>query len=226
MPVSSQLPLPLPLRHGLSRAELIVTPANAQAVAFVDKWPDWPVAAAAVYGPHGCGKSHLVAIWQEKSGALVLPAVSLSAADARERRALAIEDVDAAQAKPERDAALFAALESARPETPLLLTGREPPLQWPCVLPDLASRFAALAAFPLWAPDDAMLAQLARKLFADRQLLVPDPVIEHMLCLLERSPAAIRDFVAEADAAALASARPINLALVRQLIAAREAGPP
>ena len=58
---------------------------------------------------------------------------------------------------------------------PLLLTGQEPPAAWRSSLPDLASRFSALLAFPLWAPDEALLAALARKLFADRQLAVPDP---------------------------------------------------
>jgi chromosomal replication initiation ATPase DnaA len=222
----SQLPLPLSHRPALSRADLIVVPANAEAVAFIDAWPDWPVSAAALYGPQGCGKTHLVSIWQNKSHAHVFSAFEVFADDVRERRPLAIENVDVAEASPDRDAALFAALEAARPAAPLLLTGREPPASWTCVLPDLASRFAVLAAFPLWAPDESLLFALARKLFADRQLLVPDSVIDRMLCSLERSPGAIRDFVAEADAAALASGRSINLSLVRRLVAAREPGPP
>jgi len=86
------------------------------------------------------------------------------------------------------------------------------------MLPDLASRFSALLALPLWAPDDALLAGIARKLFTDRQLIVPDAVISRMLLSLERSPAAIRDFVDRADAKALAEARPINLALIRELL--------
>jgi hypothetical protein len=39
-----------------------------------------------------------------------------------------------------------------------------------------------------------------------------------MLVSLERSPAAIRDFVDRADAKALAEAKPINLALLRELL--------
>ncbi len=169
----------------------------------------------------GCGKTHLVSIWRDRSGARVITASALFAGHVREWGPLAVEDVDVAEASPARDAGLFAALESARPGAPVLLTGREAPTNWSCILPDLASRFAVLAAFPLWSPDEALLFALARKLFADRQLLVPDAVIERMLCSLERSPGAIRDFVAEADAAALAAGRPINLSLVRALVAAR-----
>ena len=138
------------------------------------------------------------------------------------RRPLAIEDIDSARPTLARDTTLFAALEAASAAAPLLLTGREPPMSWPHELPDLASRFAALAAFPLREPGEDVLAALADKLFADRQLSVPDTVITRMLHLLERSPGAIRDFVARADAAALAQSRPVNLSLIRDLIAEEE----
>ncbi|MGH6878186.1 MAG: hypothetical protein ACREHV_12550 [Rhizomicrobium sp.] len=223
MPASLQLPLPLSGRPLVSRADLIVGATNARAVAFVDAWPDWPVAAAALHGPGGCGKTHLVSIWRDLTGAHVVAASELSIDNVRSPGPLAIEDVDASEASPDRDAALFAALES--PAAPILLTGRNPPAGWRFVLPDLASRFAAIASLPLEAPDEAMLFAIARKLFADRQLPVSDAVIEQMLHLLERSPAAIREFVAEADAAALAAGGPVNLALVRSLIATREAAP-
>ena len=153
-------------------------------------------------------------------------AAEMGAREARANGPLVIEDVDQGSVTPVRDAALFAALESARPQAPLLLTGAEPPDSWPCILPDLKSRFVAVAALPLLAPDEALLREIARKLFADRQLAVPDIVITHVLRVLERSPAALREFVSAADAAALAQARPVTLALVRSLIAEREKGQP
>jgi len=117
------------------------------------------------------------------------------------------------------EAPLFALLERG---TPLLLTAQLPPADWPekfaLSLPDLVSRVRALLAFALWAPDDALLMGLAVKLFADRQLQVPENVVAHMIRSLERSPAAIRDFVAHADAVALAEKRPINISLIKDLL--------
>jgi chromosomal replication initiation ATPase DnaA len=220
--VPSQLPLPLSLEPGLSREDFVVGAANAEAVALIDAWPDWPVGQAALHGQTGCGKTHLVSIWRELSGARVRHASQLSPDDARGSGPLAIEDVDLAQASPGRDAALFAALEFGA--APVLLTGRSPPAGWPWVLPDLASRFAGLTSLQLGMPDEALLADIARKLFADRQLLVPDAAIAQMLRLLERSPRAIREFIATVDAVAFAEGRPVNLSLVRALLAAREGG--
>jgi chromosomal replication initiation ATPase DnaA len=127
--------------------------------------------------------------------------------------ALAIEDVDAGGADAH---ALFALFQH---QGPLLFTGREPPSAWQAALPDLLSRFGSLLAFPLWQPDDALLAALVRKLFTDRQLAVPDTVVMRILRSVERSPAAVRDFVARADARALAEKRPITAALVADLLA-------
>ena len=168
--------------------------ASAPALAFIDTWPQWPVAAAALHGPSGSGKSHLAAIWQTRSGAQSVSAKELSGGFGRDPALpLIVEDVDSAHVSPARDAALFALLEHAQTAAPVLLTGREPPVAWKTSLPDLASRFSALLAFALWAPDDDLLAAIARKLFNERQLAVPDAVIARMVTSLERSPAAMRD---------------------------------
>jgi len=214
----AQLPLPLQPRASLTREDFVAAPGNAQALAFVDSWPDWPAPAAVLHGPSGSGKTHLVEIWRARSGAAVLSASGLTGMAHRRAGPLAVEEVDAAPPGAARDAALFAILERATKEAPILLTGSEPPASWPVNLPDLSSRFAALLAFPLWAPDDALLAALARKLFSDRQLRVPDAAIARMIHQLERSPSAIRDFIARADAKALAEGRAVTLPLVRELM--------
>ena len=209
----TQLVLPLEIRSAQGRADFIVAPANQQAVAFLDSYPHWPAPAVALFGPAASGKSHLAAVWADKAGAAVLEAAQL--ASAIPTGPLVVENVTAGVA----EAPLFALLERG---TPLLLTAQLPPAEWPekfaLALPDLVSRVRALLAFALWAPDDALLMGLAVKLFADRQVQVPENVVTHMIRSLERSPAAIRDFVARADAVALAEKRPINISLIRDLL--------
>jgi chromosomal replication initiation ATPase DnaA len=210
----SQLVLPLELPGALGRADFLVGPGNANAVAFIDGWPDWPQPAAALHGPAAAGKSHLAAIWAGRAKAAVIaaPALERDIPDGP----LVVEDVG--RGTPE--APLFALLERG---SPLLLTAALPPAQWPegfgFRLPDLVSRCRALLGFALWAPDEALLMGLAVKLFADRQVTVPEGVVSHMIRSLERSPAAIRDFVARADARALADKRPINISLIKELLA-------
>jgi len=209
----TQLVLPLEIRSAQGRADFIVAPANQQAVAFLDSYPHWPAPAVALFGPAASGKSHLAAVWADKAGAAVLEAAQLESAIPA--GPLVVENVTAGVA----EAPLFALLERG---TPLLLTAQLPPAEWPekfdLTLPDLVSRVRALLAFALWAPDDALLMGLAVKLFADRQVQVPENVITHMIRSLERSPAAIRDFVVRADMIALAGKRPINISLIKDLL--------
>jgi len=209
--MASQLVLPLETRATLDRADFIVGPGNAAGVAFIDSWPGWSAPAAALYGPPASGKSHLAAVWAKAAGARTIAAASLAEPPAG-GEALVVEDIE----RLASEAALFALLERG---TPLLLTAQAPPSAWKAGLPDLASRYRALLSFPLWAPDDPMLAALAAKLFADRQLAVPEAVVSHMIRSLERSPGAIRDFVALADSRAMAEKRPVNLGLIRELLA-------
>ena len=213
----SQLALPLEPLSAMARGDFIAAPGNASALAFIDAWPHWPAPAAALHGPEASGKSHLAHVWAAASGAAIL-----AARDLREPPdgPLVIEDVDAAAGQA-HEPALFALMERG---TPLLLTGRAAPAAWPAALPDLASRFRALLAFGLGAPDEALLLALAVKLFADRQLAVPESVLTHLVRRLERSPAALRDFIARADAAALAAQKPVTLPLIRALMA--DSAPP
>jgi chromosomal replication initiation ATPase DnaA len=212
----TQLVLPLETRSALGRGDFIVAPANERAVAFLDSYPGWTAPAAVLYGPPACGKSHLAAVWAQSAGARILDAGDLQGDIPG--GPLVVENIGAGLA----EAPLFALLERG---APLLLTAQLPPSEWPQAfklsLPDLVSRARALLAFPLWAPDDALLMGLAVKLFADRQLAVPENVVAHMIRSLERSPEAIRDFVTRADAAALAAKRPINTNLINELLDGR-----
>lgn len=221
----SQIPLPLETAVSLTRENFIVCDANRDALSFIDSWPSWAMSVAVLYGPASSGKSHLAEIWAARSGAQKVAAAALSGSAfvlLDRTYPVIVEDVDSSLPNPARDAAIFELIEAATPPAPVLLTGRAEPASWPAALPDLASRFSAAVSFSLWAPDETLLRKLAQKLFDDRQMAVPDFTIEQILRAVERTPAAIRAFVARADAKALAESRPINSALVRELLAMTE----
>jgi chromosomal replication initiation ATPase DnaA len=100
----------------------------------------------------------------------------------------------------------------------LLITTRLPVGAWTVRLPDLASRLRAAPAAAIGPPDDALLGAVLLKLFADRQLVVSEAVIEYLVRHMERSFAAARLVVAGLDAASLQQQRPITVALARTLV--------
>jgi chromosomal replication initiation ATPase DnaA len=217
-----QLILDLDHRPALGREDFIVTPANEEAVASIDRWPDWLHPVLIVTGPKGSGKSHLTAVWCARAGATSVPAGALSAAylAALEKDgALAIEDAD----RGVDEEALFHAINLARGEgTFLVLTAAAEPSAWPVRLADLKSRLRAAPVARLGAPDDLLLRAVLVKLFSDRQLAVEASVLDYICARMERSLAAASRLVAALDAAALAEGRGITRRLAAEVLAEGE----
>ncbi|MCC7166279.1 MAG: DNA replication protein [Rhodospirillales bacterium] len=214
-----QLALELAPRTALGREDFLVAPANAKAVAWIDRWPDWSASALVVAGPEGSGKSHLVQVYAARTGARVLAAASLAALDPPElvrSPALAVEDGD--RMAPERPLLHLLNL-AAETGIRVLITARAAPARWSVGLPDLRSRLLALPVATIEPPDDALLAAVLAKLFADRQLRVGAEALAYLAGRIERSFRAASEAVARADARALSSKRNLSIALLREVIA-------
>ncbi len=221
---AAQIPLDLalPTRPARGREAFRVAPSNEAAVRLIDGWRDWPNGALALTGPEGSGKTHLALAFCDLSGAERVAAAALRAEDAPALvsfGAVAVEDADRIGGDPAAEAALFHLINLARAEgARLLVTGRAAPRGWPIRTPDLASRLQGMMTAALEPPDEALLAALLRKHFADRRLHVGEEVIQWLSRRIERSPAAAAETAARLDAAALQAAQRIDLAFVRKTI--------
>ena len=206
-----QIPMDLPHRAGMTRADFIVGAANAQAIALVDSWPAWSSPVALVAGPVGSGKTHLANIWRAQTGGTILRAASLRDADVPAvvgSGAVAVEDLHAG---PLDEAALFHLLNLAvERKAPLLMTSRVWASALPVRLPDLRSRLQAARPVELGEPDDELLRRVLVKLFADRQLAVDSGVVDYIALRMERSLEGANVIVADLDREALAAATPVT----------------
>lgn len=224
-----QLVFDLPLRPASGLGDFLVSQSNAAAVALIDRWPDWPQPAALLAGDAACGKTHLASVWQAQSGAALLAARTLTdeAVTLFQRedvRALVVEDIDRGI---DNQRVLFHLLNLAR-ETKrhMLLTSRIAPGDLDVALPDLRSRLRALPVIMIAPPDEALLAAVLVKLFADRQIAVEPAIISYLTRHMERSLEAARSVVSRVDALSLARQRKITRALAAEALAGLEgAGP-
>jgi chromosomal replication initiation ATPase DnaA len=216
--VPRQLPLDLGHAPGLSRDDLVVSAANRDAVALVERWPDWPSPVVILAGPPGSGKSHLASIWQEHAQAASFAAGGLAAAAAGALGLeILVEDADA----PELDqTGLFHLVNAVRAGGGhLLLTARRFPSAWGVTLPDLASRLKAATTVEIHEPDDLLLAGVITKLFADRQVEVEPNVVQFLVRRIERSLSAAIDIVDRLDRTALERKSRITRAMAAELTA-------
>ena len=203
----------------LGREDFLVAPCNEAAVAWLERWPDWPGPALVIHGPRGSGKSHLAAWWRRRSGAEAVDTARLAEAGpgaAWGATALVIEGLGG----PIDERVLLHIYNSvAERGGHLLLTAAAPPARWPLALPDLASRLRLAPAAALDMPDDALLGALMLKLFADRQIAVSPEVPAYVVPRIERTFAAVAGLVDRLDRAALAESRPITVPLARAVLA-------
>ena len=214
-----QLVLDMPFRTALGREDFLVGACNADAVAMIDRFPDWRTPVLVVIGPSGSGKTHLAHVFAERSGAAISDARALDDAAVPtllDRGAAVIEDV----AAPLDERALFLLVDGAqRQRIPLVLTSRSAIGDWPVARPDIVSRLKLATVVLVSLPDDALISGLFVKLFADRQLTVSPDVIRYLVTRIERSFTAVRELVDRLDQRSLALRRPITTSLAREALA-------
>ena len=219
-----QLTLDLSVRRAQWRAHFLVTDSNSDAVAWLDRWPDWPSPVLSLYGPESCGKTHLAHLWCDAAqGRLIGPddlcrdAVPELAAQG----AIAIDfsDLSMADAFDAYEALLHLYNLLAEQGGYLLLAARRPPKQWAIALPDLRSRLLAAPSVGIQAPDDQLLLAVMAKMFADRQVRVNQDVLTYLAARIERSFLAAEAAVVQLDQASLSGNRPITVPLARAALA-------
>jgi chromosomal replication initiation ATPase DnaA len=222
--IPRQLPLDLGFSAGLTRDDLVVSQANGQAVALIDRWPDWPAPVVVLAGPAGSGKSHLAAIWQASSAALRLQAASIgeNLAGVDGAGAVVIDDAGCGQLDQN---GLFHLINTIRGGGgSLLLTARRFPLAWGVTLPDETSRLKAAATIENHEPEDLLLAGVITKLFADRQIEVDQTVVQYLVRRIERSLSTAISVVDRLDRAALEQKTRISRFLAAEVVEAIDQG--
>jgi chromosomal replication initiation ATPase DnaA len=218
-----QLALDLPHAESFRRDDFLPDVSNEAALALVDAWPTWPDRIAAVVGPPGSGKSHLAAIWAERSGARILDAASLDAAEvprALVTGALVLEDLTPLQVD---EPALFHLLNLSREDQAhVLITAKRRVDFEGYATADVTSRLRVVPTVTLDPPSDSLLAAVLVKQFADRQLMLDEHTINYLLPRMERSLSSARTLAAQLDRAALSRGRRITRALAAEVLREQE----
>lgn len=231
--VNPAKPVQIPMDFGGRRAfgfeDFMLGPSNQDAVSWIDRWPNWPAPALIISGPAASGKTHLSAVWKEKTKAEIIPPKMLITRDAGELAMagenLVIDGVDPWLGAREAEETLFHLYNILKEEQrSMLLTMRMVPVRTVFTLPDLASRLRAAPMAEISPPDDILLASILIKLFSDRQLVVGNDVMKYLLPRMERSFSAAREIVVMADRMALSGKQKISVPLMRKVLSELQGG--
>jgi chromosomal replication initiation ATPase DnaA len=192
-----QIALPLDeLRPGIS-ASLVITESNAPCAAALSDAANWPGRCAILIGPPRSGKSLMSRYFASQVDGVI---------------------IENAEALGER--AIFDAWNRAQEtERPLLLISQFVPADWQIDLPDLRSRIASALLIEIPPPDDELVVQLLQKHLADRGASMGFESLNYVMRRINRRYTDIENFARDANALALAENVPVNLGLVKRLLA-------
>lgn len=218
----SQIPFAFDHRPALGGEDFLVAPPNAEAVAWIERWREWPGVALVIVGPKGAGKTHLAHVFQALNSAPAITPDILRKIGAdhalADNAAVVLEDVEGFLHVGLDEELLHLYNLADEAGAKVLMTAETPPARWTIALKDLSSRLNTAQVGEIRAPDDALLTALIVKQFADRQLSVDQDVLTYMLARMDRSFAGVRDMVHAVDHAALAQKRAITIPLVRRVL--------
>ncbi|MDG1707723.1 MAG: DnaA/Hda family protein [Emcibacteraceae bacterium] len=217
-----QLILGLPVSEAFAGEDFLRSSSNDEAVAWIESWPEWTGAHCLIlYGSEGCGKTHLSHVWKNISKAEVLSFETLNSFDYTnaENFVFIVEDVmDELAGKQAQEDLLHLYNWVSEQGGYLLLTSRRHPKHWNLSLADLSSRMLASGAVKIKEPDDPLLQAVIVKQCADRQIVLPEKVLNYIMKNTERSFSGVRHLVKEIDSISLSEKKKITTAIVKKVL--------
>lgn len=217
-----QLALDLPFRAALGRDSFFVTPCNEEALAYIERWPDWPGPLTVICGPSGCGKSHLAAVWEKQVGAMSVYHEDVESVVPQVGPQNCCFVVNLVDGISDEEAFLHLFNRVAEENGSIVLTTIVPPARWKFKLADLGSRLRAAPVLNIGRVDDELLEAVLVKLFADRQVRVEPGVVTYLLRRMDRNIGAAQSLVAQLDKMALSDKRTISVPFARSVMNASQ----
>ncbi len=210
MLMTLQLPLDLQTPDRFSRDRFVAN-STLQGVLDILLADEWLNANLVLWGPEGSGKTHLGHIFADTHHACFIEAEATKCMDSSTLPDGHFVVDDAEQAQEDMLFHIYNRVQ--RTGHRLLLLTRIHPKLWDTELPDLPSRLNAMRVVQVPEPDDALLADILNKLFAERAISPSPDSIAYIASRMDRSVAAAQKIVTKLEH--YANGRPFNRVLAR-----------
>ena len=210
-----QLLLDFPRQTKFDAADFMPMSCNADALKAIETNLTNGTGGLYIYGPEGCGKSHLLHLAAGRLNVEVFTPDTLPS-DPTTLTCAVVDMVD--EATPDQQEKLFHLYNHLMSGRGLLiLAGRHAADQLKG-LPDLTSRLKTLQHIKMQLPDSPQLELLLVKFAADHRLQIDAAVVRYLLSRAERSPRKLEGLVAKLDEASLTEKRAVTIPLVKQVV--------
>ena len=210
----SQLIFKFPFKTTYFENDFYVSTNNFEAYKLIESWPDWPDKWINIYGPTGCGKTHLSKILERKIYSLVLNAEKIFP-NVSKFKSIIIDNLD----KNIDEKSFFSLLNFTKQfDIAVLILTKIPLKDFDINLVDLKSRFNSFISFGIDLPTDELLKVIITKSFSDKQITITDKNLNYIVNNIERSYEKVFKFIKDIDDLSLSSGKAININLIKKVL--------
>ena len=216
--MSEQLIFNFPFKKNYLKQDFYVSKNNFNAYKLIESWPKWPSRLINIFGPTGCGKTHLVNILKSKIQSIIISSNKISDEILKiykTKECLIIDDFE----NNIEEKTLYSIINQAYQDNKYLIISSSISIKkFETKLLDLKSRFSSFIDIGIDLPTDDLIRVILTKNFSDKQIQVSQKNIEYILKNIERSYEKINTFSNSIDSLSLTKAQPIKLNLIKKVL--------
>ena len=215
----SQLVFKFPFKKKYYEQDYYVSSNNFSVYRLIESWPNWPDKWVNVFGPKGCGKTHLSNILKKRIKSVDI----LDASKIDNQTILRIEKLDCLiidNYKKNIDEKIFYSLLNHLKQLDkyFVINSILPIKKMKFELEDLRSRSEVFVSLGIELPTDDLLRVIISKSFSDKQIDISPKLSEYIIKNIERSYEKVFKFIKEIDDLSLSSGKSININLIKKVL--------
>ena len=215
----SQLVFKFPFKTKYYEQDYYVSSNNFSAYRLIESWPNWPGKWVNIFGPKGCGKTHLSNILKKKINLIhIIDAKKVDNESISKFEKLDCLIID--NYEKNIDEKIFYSLlnQSKQSDSYLLVNSILPLGNIKFDLKDLRSRTESFINLGIELPTDDLLRVIISKSFSDKQIEITPKISEYIIKNIERSYEKVFKFIKEIDDLSLSSGKSININLIKKVL--------
>ena len=215
----SQLVFKFPFKTKYYEQDYYVSSNNFAAYRLIESWPNWPDKWVNIYGPKGCGKTHLSNILKKKISVVeIFDAKKIDEEKISKFDKLDCLIIDNYENNIDENF-LYSILNHFKQLDKYIVVNSYSPIKnMKLELRDLKSRADSFVSLGIELPTDDLLQVIISKSFSDKQIEISPKISEYIIKNIERSYEKVFKFVKEIDDLSLSSGKSININLIKKVL--------
>jgi chromosomal replication initiation ATPase DnaA len=214
----NQLIFKFPFKTNYFEEDFYVSANNFEAYKLIEAWPNWSSKFINIFGPNGCGKTHLANIFKKKISSFYIKASEVNNDSLPLIKAKECFIIDEYQNNVE-EKLFYSILNQCYLSNQYIIINSLKPIQsFQVMLNDLKSRFNTFVNISIDLPTDELIKVIISKNFSDKQVKIDNKLLEFILKNIDRSYEGIFELIEKLDSLSLSTGKSININLIKKAL--------